>query len=77
MTVNIIAVGYGAFMAVNLVWPRTQIYGEGLYAWGGVFFVVVVLGIGAIYYFTVQRRRVFSVLTEHRAPGALTATAED
>ncbi len=78
LAINIVAVCYGAFMAVNLVWPREAIYGAGGYAWGGLIFVVVVLGVGAIYYFTVQRRRTFTVLTEHRAvAGALPIAAED
>ena len=37
--VNAFAVVYGALMAINIGWPRTEIYGAGNYLWGGLIFV--------------------------------------
>ncbi len=39
LLINGTAIGYGALMALNLIWPRSAIYGSGAYAWGGVIFV--------------------------------------
>lgn len=77
VAVNVLAVAYGLVMAVNLVWPRTQIYGAGWFAWGGVLFVAGILAIGGIYYMGVQRRRDYEVLSDHRAAGPMPAAAED
>ena len=38
--VNTLAVAYGAFMAINIGWPRNEIYGAGNYMWGGLIFIV-------------------------------------
>ena len=49
-TVNALAVAYGAFMAINIGWPRNEIYGAGNYMWGGLIFIVGVIAIGGIYF---------------------------
>lgn len=66
LVVNAVAVVYGVTMAVNLVWPRSLIYGEG-YAWGGVLFVVGVVALGAVYFMLVKRHHEEQVVAEHRA----------
>lgn len=80
LAVNLIAVGYGGLMAINLIWPRTAIYGAGGYAWGGVISIAAIVGIGLIYYLAAQRRRDHTVATEHRVTSApadvLTATTD-
>ncbi len=65
LVVNAFAAIYGVVMAVNLLWPRSVIYGQGLDAWGGLIFVGLVLVLGAVYFTTVQRHR-SGVLEEHR-----------
>jgi amino acid transporter len=67
LLINSIAVAYGLFMTINLVWPRQLIYGEGVYAWGGVIVIAVVVALGAIYYFTAQHRKGHVIASEHRA----------
>ncbi|MDA8323193.1 MAG: APC family permease [Actinomycetota bacterium] len=70
LIVNLIAVGYGGLMAINLIWPRTAIYGAGGYAWGGVISIAAIVGLGLIYYLAAQRRRDHTVATEHRVTSA-------
>lgn len=65
--INGIAIGYGGLMALNLIWPRTAIYGSGAYAWGGVIAVAAVALVGAAYYFWRQHGREHQVAHEHRA----------
>jgi urea carboxylase system permease len=66
IVINIVAVVYGLLMAVNLIWPRELIYGEGK-AWGGVIFVAVVVGVGLVYYVLAQHGRETKIVTQHRA----------
>jgi hypothetical protein len=65
--INGIAIGYGALMALNLIWPRSAIYGSGAYAWGGVIFVAALGLVGAVYYRLRQHGRNHEVADEHRA----------
>ena len=67
LLINTLAVAYGAFMVVNLIWPRSVIYGEGQ-AWGGLLFVAVVVLAGLGYYLRFQRHKEDDVAAEHRAP---------
>src|SRR5262249_47088566 len=39
LPINIFAVIYGAAMAINIGWPRNEVYGTGNYMWGGLIFV--------------------------------------
>jgi urea carboxylase system permease len=66
LPVNIIAVVWGAVMAVNLAWPRTEVYGEGLLAWSAFIFIgaVVVVGLG---WFLLRGRHQVGTLPEHLA----------
>ena len=61
-TVNVIAVIWGAVMAVNLAWPRSSIYNatepfHWYLKWGAVLFVGVVMIGGFAYYWFVQRHK--------------------
>lgn len=67
LIINGIAIGYGALMALNLIWPRSAIYGSGTYAWGGVIFVAAVGIVGGAYYLWRQHGREHAVAHEHRA----------
>jgi urea carboxylase system permease len=66
LLINGTAIGYGAIMALNLIWPRSAIYGNGAYAWGGVIFVAALGIIGAAYYVWRQHGRNHEVAPEHR-----------
>jgi uncharacterized membrane protein YhaH (DUF805 family) len=57
VAVNVFAVAYGAFMAINIVWPRNEVYGAGNYMWGGLIFVGIVIVVGLLYYGLVERHR--------------------
>jgi len=74
LIINSIAVAYGLIMVVNLIWPRQVIYGTGMYAWGGVIVVAVIIAIGLAYYLTSQRHRTTEIAAEHRADASLTRT---
>ncbi|MFB7244971.1 amino acid permease [Streptomyces populi] len=51
--VNVLALGYGLFMTVNLAWPRAAVYdpagGHWYFRWFTVLFLVVTLAVGAGY----------------------------
>ena len=69
LPVNILAVGWGLFMAINLIWPRASIYNatepfHWYLKWGAVLFVGVVLLGGFAYYWFVQRHKT-GTLAEH------------
>lgn len=67
LPVNIAAVCWGAFVVVNMSWPREAIYGDdpvGRFA--AVFSTLGLLGVGAAYYLLVGRNR-RGVLPEHAA----------
>src|SRR4051794_3979214 len=66
LAVNAFAILYGAFMAINIVWPRHEIYGAGNYKWGGLLFVIVAVGAGGIYWFGAGQHSM-GVLDEHAA----------
>jgi urea carboxylase system permease len=62
LPVNIIAVVWGLFMAINLAWPRASIYNatepfHWYLKWGGVLFVGIVMVGGFAYYWFVQRHK--------------------
>ncbi|MDT5175984.1 MAG: hypothetical protein QOJ95_182, partial [Mycobacterium sp.] len=66
LVINAAAIGYGAFMLINLLWPRAAIYGEGVYAWGGLIFIAAIALVGAIYYAVHQHGREERIAEEHR-----------
>jgi urea carboxylase system permease len=77
IVVNMVAVGYGLIMAINLIWPRSLIYGEGAWAWGGVIFVCGVVVVGAIYYLVSQHGRERGIAHAHRHAESSVTTGSD
>jgi amino acid transporter len=70
LPVNALAVGWGTFMAINLAWPRKDVYNatepfHWYLQWGAVLFVGVVALGGFAYYWFVQRHKT-GVLDSHR-----------
>jgi hypothetical protein len=69
LPVNIVAVLGGGFMAINLAWPRNEVYNATEpFHWylqqGGVLLPGVILGAGFAYYWTVRRHKT-GVVAEH------------
>ncbi|MBV9918078.1 MAG: amino acid permease [Solirubrobacterales bacterium] len=75
LLVNVVAVVYGALVAVNIAWPRKAVYdalatnGHGHWYWQyiAILFIGIVVIVGSIYYFAVYNRKPIEVLAEHRA----------
>jgi urea carboxylase system permease len=70
LIVNVLAVGWGVFMAINLAWPRKEIYNAAepfhwYLQWGAFVFIGIVMGGGFAYYWFVQRHKT-GVLASHR-----------
>jgi urea carboxylase system permease len=79
LPVNILAVGWGVFMALNLAWPRKAVYNatapfHWYLQWGAFLFIGVVMFGGLAYYRLVQRHKT-GVLADHAAPAPLPAMA--
>ncbi len=72
LPVNIIAVVWGAGMALNLAWPREDIYGEN-YQWVAFVFIGGVCGLGLLWYLLIGRRQ-HGTLPEHAAQTSPTVT---
>ena len=67
LAVNIVAVVWGALMAVNLAWPREAVYGSPWYnTWGAFVYIAVILGVGLGWYALRGRHRI-GVLESHAA----------
>jgi amino acid transporter len=74
LPVNIVAVIWGLFMAINLAWPRASIYNatepfHWYLKWGAVLFVGIVMVGGFAYYWFVQRHKT-GTLASHAAEAA-------
>jgi len=82
LPVNIIAVIYGAVVALNIAWPRSGVYdalagtkdanghvipGHWYWQYIAFLFIGLVVIVGAIYYFAVYNRKPIEVLKEHAA----------
>ncbi len=80
--VNLVAVVYGAVVAINIAWPRSAVYdslagtkdssghiipAHWYWQWIAVLFIGIVFLIGTAYYFAVYRRKPIEVLREHAA----------
>jgi urea carboxylase system permease len=80
--VNLIAVVYGAVVAVNIAWPRAAVYdalagtkdsaghlipSHWYWQYIAILFIGIVFLIGTAYYFAVYRRKPIEVLREHAA----------
>jgi urea carboxylase system permease len=69
LPINILAVGWGVFMATNLIWPRKDVYNavepfHWYLQYGALLFIGVVFFGGLIYYRLVQRHKT-GVLASH------------
>jgi hypothetical protein len=67
LLVNIVAVLWGAGMAINLAWPREALYGTPWYnTWGAYVYIAVILGTGLLWY-VVKGRHSIGTLASHAA----------
>jgi amino acid transporter len=66
LPVNILAVLWGTAMAINLAWPREEVYGPGVLSYIAPIFIGAVIAIGLAWYFTRGRHQV-GTLPEHMA----------
>jgi amino acid transporter len=65
MSVNIVAVLWGAGMALNLAWPREAVYGTPWYnTWGAFVYIAIILGAG-LWWYAVKGRRHMGTLASH------------
>jgi urea carboxylase system permease len=65
LLVNVVAVLWGAGMALNLAWPRESVYGAPWYnTWGAFVYIAVILGSGLLWY-VVKGRHHIGTLTSH------------
>ena len=69
LPINILAVGWGIFMSVNLIWPRKDVYNatepfHWYLQYGAILFISVVFFGGLAYYWFVQRHKT-GVLASH------------
>ena len=65
LPVNILAVVWGAAMALNLAWPRADVYGES-FRWVAFIFIGTLAALGLAWYFAKGRHQV-GTLPEHMA----------
>ncbi len=80
--VNVVAVVYGAIVAVNIAWPRSAVYdslagtkdssghiipGHWYWQYIALLFIGIVVLVGTAYYMAVYRRKPIEVLREHAA----------
>jgi urea carboxylase system permease len=71
LPVNVVAVLWGSGMALNLAWPRAEVYNatapfHWYLQWGAFVFIGAIAAVGLAYYLLVQRHR-SGVLPEHAA----------
>ncbi len=69
LPINVLAVGWGIFMAVNLIWPRKEVYNAAepfhwYLQYGALLFIGIVFFGGLAYYWLVQRHKT-GVLASH------------
>ena len=65
LLVNIVAVLWGAGMAINLAWPREALYGTPWYnTWGAYVYIAVILGTGLLWY-AIKGRHHIGTLASH------------
>jgi urea carboxylase system permease len=74
LPINILAVVWGALMALNLAWPRKAVYNatepfHWYLQWGAFLFIGIVFFGGLAYYWFVQRHKT-GVLAEHASAAA-------
>jgi urea carboxylase system permease len=69
LPINVLAVGWGVFMAINLIWPRKDVYNatepfHWYLQYGAILFIGIVFFGGLAYYWFVQRHKT-GVLASH------------
>ncbi|MFZ0499659.1 MAG: amino acid permease [Steroidobacteraceae bacterium] len=65
MLVNIVAVVWGAAMALNLAWPREAVYGTPWYnTWGAFVYIAVIFGAG-LWWYAIKGHRHIGTLASH------------
>ena len=65
LLVNIVAVAWGAAMALNLAWPREAVYGSPWYnTWGAFVYIAAILGSGLGWY-AIKGRHHIGTLASH------------
>ncbi|MBC3189805.1 amino acid permease [Pseudonocardia sp. C8] len=67
LPVNLVAVVWGAAMALNLAWPREDVYGSGVLRWIAFLFIGAVAVAGLVW-FRLKGRHQLGTLPEHAAP---------
>ena len=80
LPINVLAVSWGIFMAVNLIWPRKEVYNATApFHWylqyGAILFIGIVFFGGLAYYWFVQRHKT-GVLESHRFQSASEAVPQ-
>ena len=80
LPINLLAVGWGIFMAVNLIWPRKDVYNASppfhwYLQYGALLFIGIVFFGGLAYYWFVQRHKT-GVLESHRFESTSPAVSE-
>jgi amino acid transporter len=66
LPVNVLAVLWGAAMAINLAWPREEVYGTGWLRFIAFLFIGVV-ALAGLAWFRLRGRHGLGCLPEHRA----------
>jgi amino acid transporter len=66
LPVNVLAVVWGAVMALNIAWPRSEVYGEGALRFVAFLFIGAVVVLGLAWYFAKGRYQI-GTLPEHMA----------
>jgi len=65
LIVNIVAVLWGAGMALNLAWPREAVYGTPWYnTWGAFVYIAVIFGAG-VWWYAIKGRHHIGTLASH------------
>ena len=76
LPVNIFAVLWGVGMALNLAWPRPEVYGTPWYnTWGAFVYIGIILGLGLLWY-AVKGRNHIGCLASHAASSKDEAESE-
>jgi urea carboxylase system permease len=66
LPVNILAVIWGVAMAINLAWPREEVYGAGWLSWIAFIFIGIV-ALGGLAWYRFRGRHHIGTLPEHMA----------
>ena len=74
MPVNMLAVFWGAGMALNLAWPREVVYGTPWYnTWGAFVYIAAILGAGLVWYALKGRHHIGTLASHTLTAGAAPA----